>query len=291
MRRVVPWALAAIAVCACSSAGTTGDGGGASVSGDQAASDAASALCSRYNACSAFFVESEFGDVTSCTSALKAIVADSLSANGTAQTPADVEKCAAKIPSVSCDDAFNHNLPSECQPVAGPSANGAACADASQCQSAFCNKPANATCGACGAAPTTGAQCDKTQHPCKSSLTCKNGACATPDGAGASCTPGAKGDIFGSCDVLAGTYCDPRTSICAKINLVGAGQACLLVNGTVVLCSSKGACNAPQGATMGVCEAAAAPGANCDATNGPNCLRPAKCAGGVCKTPNAASCR
>jgi hypothetical protein len=326
MRRVIGPGFAAAVVAGVTAGVTACSGSTASVpsiSADQASSDAATALCAQFSSCSAFFIQSEFGDVTACAAAFKASLLNTLSAPGTSLTPTRLESCAQAIAGIACDDALGHNLPAACQATAGQLANGTPCGDSSQCQSAYCNKPRNMTCGACGAPPTTGATCDidddcpvgnvcfkgagatagssgtcvvqgasgaacdDTQHPCKATLTCKNGTCAAPDTT--TCTARSSGDLFGTCNTLGGEYCDPRTHTCAAVGMAATGQACLLVNGGVTLCSSNGTCSAPPG-TSGTCAAAAAPGASCDATNGPKCLQPSVCQGGVCVTPSAANC-
>jgi hypothetical protein len=317
---VVAAVAAGVAACSGSTASLP------SVSADQASSDAAAALCARFDACSAFYVQSAFGDVTSCTTALKAVLQNALAAPGTGGTPTKIEACAQAVPGVSCDDALGHNLPASCQAVAGQLANGAPCGDSSQCQSAYCNKAKGQTCGACAAPPTTGATCDvdddcpvgnvcfkaagatsgacvvqgaagaacdATQHPCKSTLICKSGVCSTPDAAGAPCTRAGASDTFGTCDMLGGEFCSFGGKTCTAIDMAPSGQACLFVNGLtggLTLCSASGTCTTSTGATSGTCTAAAPPGGSCDDTKGPKCQQPAVCQNGVCVTPDAANC-
>ena len=297
MRNVELWTVAAIALAACSS----GSGGGSSVSADQAAGDAAKALCNRFSSCSAFFIKLQYGDVDACASGAKASLKGALTANGTGATPAQAEACAAAIANASCDDAVGHNLPSACQSAAGQLASGAPCGDSSQCQTAYCHKGPNSTCGACAAAPAvgascnadgdcpsgnvctkagtcaapgaTGASCEPTQRPCKPTLVCKSGTCAAPDGAGAPCTKmtNAMGTTtLDTCDALAGLYCSAQgtAGTCVKIEFATAGQPCLLVGNALTLCSANGICNVPsRPATTGTCLPAAAPGATCTATS------------------------
>jgi hypothetical protein len=315
MRKLVLWAVPAMALAACSSSGSS------SVSADQAASDAATALCNKYNSCSAYFIQIVFGDVGTCAASLKSSLKNALAANGTGATPAEVEACSTAVSGTSCDDALGHNLPSACQPVPGKLANGAACGDSSQCQSAFCHLSANGTCGACAAAPANGASCntdsdcpaghmcsnagtcappgaagaacDPTQRPCKVTLTCKNGTCAASDQAGAACTKvTTAAGTSDNCDALAGLYCNGQAAsgTCAKIALATSGQPCGLVNNAATLCSANGTCKGTT-ATSGTCQAAAAAGGSCDATNGPSCAQPAICVNAVCTLPDPASCK
>ncbi|HLK35694.1 MAG TPA: hypothetical protein VKU41_03005 [Polyangiaceae bacterium] len=314
MRRVVRWMLAALAVAACSSSSGSKEG----PSAEQAATDVAKALCAKYSACSAYLVAAQFGDMATCASTVKASVVNTLGAPGTGQTPGNAEACATKVAGISCDDAFGHNLPSECQPAAGTLANGTACGDSSQCKSGYCNIAPTSTCGMCAAAPAAGAscmqdadcppgstcnasgacvvfgragaQCDSAQQPCLPTLTCKNGSCATPDALGAACASDPNGaSPYGSCDQLAGALCD-QSNMCVKVTLVGAGQPCGLLNGALTLCSANGGCVVPQNANSGVCQAAAAAGGSCDPANGPDCAPPGVCTNGACAAPSASAC-
>jgi hypothetical protein len=317
-------ALAVFAACSSSSSG----GGG--VSADQAAGDAAKAICQKFNGCSAFFIQLAYGDADACTASLTTSLKNTLAASGTGATPAQLEACAAAVPGTSCDDVVGHDLPSDCQAAKGTLAAGAPCGDSSQCTSAYCHLAAGTTCGACAAAPKSGdacnadadcpagntcnkagtcaapgaagATCDGTQHPCKPTLSCKGGTCATPDAAGAACTKttDATGStLTDSCDALAGLYCNAKGT-CVAIGLESAGQPCLLVNGALAVCSGNGTCNAATKlSTMGTCLAAAAPGASCTPKDGAqiaygvstgDCAAPAVCENGVCTTPDTASC-
>lgn len=129
-----------------------------------------------------------------------------------------------------------------------------------------------------------GATCDA-MHPCNSSLACKNGTCATPDAAGSGCTRPAFDPLFGTCDKLAGTFCN-ASSICEKANVAGAGANCMIGQSGVTLCSANGSCS---GITSGACKAAGAAGATCGGTN-PACEPSLVCSGGVCKTADPSTC-
>jgi hypothetical protein len=315
-------AASAITLAACSGSSTS-----SSVTADQAAGNAAGALCQKYDSCSAFFVQIAYGDVDACTAALKTTLASALAASGTGATPTQVAACATAVGTASCDQVLSHDLPSPCQPVAGQLAAGAACGDSSQCQSAYCHKGSGSTCGACAGAPSpgvacgadddcpagnvctkqstcappgaAGASCDPVQRPCKATLACKSGTCANPDPAGAPCTRTTTGATStDTCDALAGLYCNAQGT-CAKIGLAAAGQACLLVNGSLAACSANGTCNVPTMlSTSGTCLGAAAPGASCTAkgtgisyaVKSPDCAPPATCDNGVCTIPDAARC-
>jgi hypothetical protein len=298
-------ALGAIAaVVACSSSGGTSN-----VSAMQACTDAANAICTKLDACSDFLVQLSYGNVSACESAFVSGCTGSLSAKGTSWTGASMEACAQAVPGAACSDLLSNNAPMACRPAAGTLANGAACGDDAQCQSQYCNKGTDGTCGACGARSTggtcirdddcaygnqcvggkciipagSGAACSAAQ-PCGLTLVCKNGACATPDAAGASCSL-VTGSLFGTCDELAGNFCNLSMK-CQTINLAAAGASCGLGQNGVTACSASGSCTK---ATGGTCTAAVAPGATCDAVNN-KCAPPGECASGVCKVSDPSSC-
>jgi hypothetical protein len=323
IRTFTPWAATAVVLAACSGSGTTAS----TVTADQAATNAATALCAKYNTCSAFFIQLEYGDVGACTSAAKTALANALGAPSTGASPAQIADCATAIPGTSCDDVLSHNLPTSCQAVAGALATGTPCGDSSQCKSAYCHQATGTTCGACADPPAAGASCaadgdcpvgstcskggkcaspgaagascDPVNQPCKATLACKSGTCGTPDAAGASCTKATTNGIStDTCDSLAGLYCNAQGT-CAAIELATPGQPCLLVNGGLTTCSGNGTCNIPSKlATSGTCLAAAAPGASCTAkgtglsyaVSSADCAPPAICENGVCTVADAASC-
>jgi len=316
--RVSAALLAGAVLLACSSSS-----GGSSVSASTAASDGGNALCAKINTCSPFFIQVSYGDVATCATRVSATLLSALDANGTGWTPSGLEACVQAIPNVSCDDALGNSLPSLCQPV-GTLATGAACGDSSQCASSYCNLGAGGKCGTCAAAlggagaacyrngdcalgtvcvgadvtaspevqgacispGVSGATCDDKQR-CSEVLACSAGVCAQPAVVGATCTQ-TDTDFFGSCNELSGTYCTKATNgVCTQIPVVAAGQPCGLINGLLTTCSASGTC--PTSGSS--CVAPAADFANCDATNGPGCLAPAQCIGGVCTMPTPTSCQ
>jgi hypothetical protein len=113
---------------------------------------------------------------------------------------------------------------------------------------------------------------------------CTGGSCVAPAGAGMPCDPVAR-----NCDQTQGLYCHPMTRVCTAATFVGAGGSCGLVNNAYVGCSASGHCKITAG-LMGTCLAAAADGAACDSTAGPDCTPPAQCVAAVCKLPNPAGC-
>jgi hypothetical protein len=312
-------------VVACSGGG--GDGGGSSVTTAQAASDVSAALCARFEACSAFYVQISFGDVATCSSRENALFTGTLSAPGTGWTPAAVEACVKAIPGASCDDALGHNLPAACHPPAGQVANGGACGDNSQCTSGYCNLGPGGKCGTCAAAlgaagaacyrdddcafgtfctgddvtaspevagkctapGASGASCDA-DHPCSKTLACTQaGTCGAPSAEGDACAQGTVDPPFGNCDLLAGDICSKTNAgTCEKIGQATAGQPCGSVAGTPTICASSGKCaGAPPSTT---CMAPAADFGDCNTDNGPLCAAPAQCIGSICVVPTPDSC-
>jgi hypothetical protein len=317
MKRWIVGTIAAGAVAIGACGGSTSGVG--SVSAQQACTDVAAAVCTAVNTCSPILMQLEYGDVSTCEKRFTTTCTSSLSANGTGMTPADMEACAKAVAGEGCADIVSNNPPSACHAVVGQLANGTACSDPSQCQSQYCNRGTDGTCGACaargsgaachrdedceygqlcltptGAAATSvtpgaciepgasGATCDPA-HPCNKTLACKNGTCTTPDEAGATCVVGDTANPFGSCDVLKGALCQPLTRVCVAIGVASAGQPCGAINGGYTACSANGACNS------GTCEAAGMDGASCNGTT-MKCLPPAACSGGVCKLSDPSMC-
>ncbi len=310
--------LIGLMLLACSgSTESAGSTGGGSVSAAQAATDVATALCARIEACGPLLIRIAYGDTATCTSRTSGLFADTLAASGTGWTPSVAETCAKAIPAASCDDTLGHNLPSVCHAPAGQGALGGTCGDNSQCMSSYCNLGPGGKCGTCaaalgaagavcyrdddctygtrcvgqdlGATPaaagkcvtpgTSGAPCSASA-PCLQTLACINGVCGAPVGAAATCDQG--GSIFGSCGDLSGNYCSAKTGgTCTKIGFAPSGQPCGLVSGVLTACSGGGVCNIPT-ATSGTCVAPAADFGNCNGKAGPGCLSPATCIGGTC---------
>jgi hypothetical protein len=144
--------------------------------------------------------------------------------------------------------------------------------------------------GACTAPGKSGATCDD-KHPCLASLACNAGVCAQPVAAGATCSQTGT-NFFGSCNELAGNYCSMRTNgVCSTITLVSSGQQCGAINGALTTCEKTTKCPTPPGAATATCNDPAMDFGNCNQQNGPWCLTPAECIGGVCTLPAPASCK
>jgi len=274
-------------------------------SGDQAAQKQAEAICSKLLACSPSNFERSWPDVATCEAREKLAVEDALSANNTAQTPADVEQCANEIGAESCAQFLSDVMPPpHCMPPSGPGVDGSACGFAAQCKSAFCAIAPRSLCGRCQPQPTAGSSC--ANAGCGPTMRCVvprqvcqvpvavGGACSNnlPCGDGLACvgftisatgtcemqvtTLGAQCDRslqFGpDCNADDGLTCGTGNS-CVALPIVPPPQTCGAVSGVETECAAGAACG-----TFGNCIAPAADGASCGAF-GRTCVFPAVCTG------------
>jgi len=301
-----------------SSGGGSTDGGGAdssSLDPATACADLAAAYCAKFESCGQIPFELLVGDAGGCKARAAATCVAALGANGTSATAASTESCAQTLSSQSCDDFFNGKQSAACTVKAGTLADGAACGDDAQCKSAFCGKMGGSYCGTCAAAPAagakcvggrcgpglacgangncvapgdTGATCDA-NTPCKATLSCGGGKCTTPVATGATCDP--KQMTTAGCDAAQGNYCNAITNKCTKAIVATTNQQCGVARGELTLCAADGFCRVPMNMTQGVCVAAAADGASCDAMTGPICMAGAHCVSGKCVADDPGSCK
>jgi hypothetical protein len=293
--------------------GSAGDG---SMTADQACTHLVDNLCSKLEACAPFLIQIQFGNLMACKQRSQ-MICPSLLASGPGARSSNLEACAQAYAAVSCDDVVSNKPPGACD-FHGSAAAGAVCAVTAQCSAGrycsfsggkscgvcsplfgsggscsadsdcqsglVCPKPNNAATGSCTVPGAQGAACDGT-HTCLATLGCSAGTCTPTLGPGAQCS------TTQPCDsLLRGLYCN-RLNLCAQITTVAPGVACgLFADGTARFCSAGGKCKMADGAATGTCEAPAADGASCDATNGPLCLAPALCINGACTLPDPASC-
>lgn len=314
---IAPVVLSAVLGCSGSTAdvGGSADGGADSasaVSADQAATDAANALCARYDACAPLYMEA-FGGKTTCATRMKGTASAILSAPGTSTTPATLEACAQAIAGATCADVLGRSLPDVCRAKPGALADGAACGDDGQCKGTRCKIPANGTCGTCGAPSAVGGACAvdddcapglactnqacakyraegevcDAARPCRPDLACSGGACVARKAVGDACT--SDPDI---CDNLHGAFCNATSGKCEAVTFTPSGT-CGLVASHLVACSGAGATCRGIAPPMyqGTCVAGAADGTACDEANGPKCQAPAVCSGGTCKLVDPAACK
>jgi hypothetical protein len=293
------WTLTVL--CGCSTAA----GGSNTAARGSAAGDVATATCDRLQACSPVLgLQMPYGDASTCTERQTVLYSSLLTASGTGWTSAGLEACAAAIPTLTCSDFLNHNLPAVCHPF-GQLRNGALCADGTQCQSGTCLIDATTTpttgCGTCGPALTGlqacnadsdcawGSACLNLPMPrcgpldaagascagfntCLRGLACVDGQCGSTKPAGQPCTGNSECDLYG------GFACG---GTCAPLPVVSAGQPCGFIGNANLStqCESSGFCSSGNG---GTCQAALNDGAACDAMTGPRCLAPAQCIANVC---------
>jgi hypothetical protein len=307
--------LTAASFAGCSGSGSGGTGGGSGggsgtgggtgmVTADQACGDFATAFCGKFNTCYPFLITVTYGDMGTCATRVKLGCTAQNAANGTGATPTNIEACKAAVPGIACTDILDNTTPSACN-FKGTLSNGTACGDNGQCSSGFCNInsgtcgacaaiiPAGSSCtnggcdtgltcagGVCKAPGAAGATCSDTA-PCKGSLVCKSGTCATPQtSAGGTCSPTAS-----DCQLASGIFCN-QNSVCANIDTAAAGDPCGVVAGALTVCKGSGACM--SSGLSGTCASPKADGASCGTND--KCLPPASCVGGVCKLPNPSSC-
>jgi hypothetical protein len=226
---------------------TTGGGGASSATGTKACNDEAAAVCSLRDTCSPGYSNKvSYGSESVCQTRTAQTCINGLDANGTGNTAALIEACAAAYPSEMCADYFDSNPVTACQAPAGTLTTGAACGTNAQCTSGYCHVTPTTTCGTCQPLPVAGAAC-MVQADCG-----RDPACAIPN-----------------IDVAdAGV---PTEGVCAA--WVPSGGACLTGYNP---CEAGLACvgDDPTKMTMGTCQAAGATaGAACQTTRAtmPNC--------------------
>ena len=303
-------------------------GCGSSLTADQACTHEAQARCSQLMTCSPADFQRRWPDLDTCETREKLACSDGLAAPGTAATPKTADACATALAAQTCADFLNDVPPPEaCLTQSGATADGGACAFASQCKSGFCAIASDALCGTCQEIPAAGASCttngcgqamscvaaslqceapvalggacSKTQ-PCASGLACvgatttTTGTCQTQvTSLGAFCDHTLK--TAPNCDPNAGLTCDSTSSMCTTEPIVPAPAPCGTIQGIDNACAGGATCYGS--ATTMTCVAPAADGAACDTVNGPDCLTPAKCVSpttggttGTCQLPGSMAC-
>ncbi|MDB4995583.1 MAG: Thiamin-phosphate pyrophosphorylase, partial [Myxococcaceae bacterium] len=266
------------AACSSSSSGPTNE---------EVATKYSTNICARYAACSPTLITIAFGDVTACEASTKRSALVAVAAPQTGLTAAKGLECADKIPALSCADLFDGKVPPECTLIKGGIANGTACGESGQCQSGFCAKAVDNTCGSCAIPPTAGQSC--ANGDCPTGLKCISGTCQAPGTAGSPCNANqpcglaftcfngkcqAAGKVGDACDFQAKTApaCDLFQSgaicqngkTCEALNIGKTGDTCgFIVNGTdtkYVACGAPSYCAKKSTEQSGVCAARAAEG-------------------------------
>jgi hypothetical protein len=258
--------------------------------------DYAQNFCARYLSCAPYDLQRIFGNEATCRDRV------TLSCN-LAELPGTAwpsKACADAYQSLSCDN-FNNNLqPAACL-APGALADGASCADETQCQGRRCIVVQGTACGKCGSkrlmnepclsdescvqglvcppsktctAPGgSGTPCDA-NHPCQAQLACRGGTCAARGAAGDACQAGR------DCDSFNGVGCNGSQGMCRAFT--SADDCQTAADGSFHVCFQSGFCQAGTYQCLFV----AHDGDPCSADQGPNCLLPAQCVGGKCTVPN-----
>jgi hypothetical protein len=307
LKLVMTLFLSGFVVASCS--GSTAS----SISADDACADFSTAACEKFNSCAPILVRVSYGDLATCQTRVKPDCKANLAAPGTSATPERMAACTSEYKNVSCSDLVGGTAPPSCLPTKGAVANGGACGDDSQCQSAFCGKDGDKQCGSCAVQPAAGSacvnnkcpsglgcssnvcvkrgasgdSCDPLKQPCQSGLDCVGGKCVASGKAGDTCDSAQK-DAPG-CDILQGVLCVAKKCELAKV--VNAGERCGFVDGAPILCGGNQYCKTDPGKADGICAAKAKDNAGCDAKNGPECEAPAKCLDGLCKLAAPETCK
>ena len=298
--------------------GTDGGGkdGGSTVTADQGCADLAGAYCDKLFGCALLYADITYGDAAKCKERLKTSCLGSLSSTGVAETPPMTEACSKQVSSTACEDLLAKKPLDKCVPAPGAVADGSACGDPEQCASTFCAYGKDSICGTCAPVPkvgdacvnlqcgrdlncvlgkcqrpgTSGEACSSRDTPCAPGLSCFGGKCVKGGGPGAACD---KVEVDNpDCDGTQGVFCNPATKVCQKALEAKAGEACGLSGSDYKVCVGASVCKLAAGAFSGTCIAPAADGAACSAgSDGPGCLQPAYCIGGVCKLADAKSCK
>ena len=301
---------------ACSSSGnggTTGAGSGGSTGADAGVPPAldstayANAFCDRFSACAPTRLNNAFGSLAACQTRFKLDFDTFLSLPDTGWTSAAIAACAAALRAQSCPDFNDLKVVAACN-VPGRRATGQACASGDQCVSLRCT--GTGSCGTCSprvgarascsadsdctpplvcTTPATGTgtcvmpvdlagTCDPASAPCRYSLSCRDGACATPGAANVPCEDGE------DCDNRHGLLCNFSTFVCAAASPSTTTCGAPASNGIIQYCPASGYCSA-----SGTCIAAAADNRPCSST-GPLCTFPAECINGTCTLPTVTDC-
>jgi len=307
-------------LCSCASANssyTGADGplsdGGTSLTVSQACTKLAAAVCDRLSQCSPYQLQLYYGDQPGCVTRVQLTCAPYVQLNGSSWTPDRLTACAAGYRNGTCADYFATGGPPACRPQPGTLADGAACANSNQCQSAFCSIGVS-SCGTCVTPALAGAVCDSSK-PCALGLSCVNSKCAAAADSGQACgsgkpacqtglycqssvcapqlaagTPCDPASLVAQCNPLLGLSCNSTTRTCQASQVVGAGQACGTTGTTTVLCSGGGTCSGTG--TSRKCAVAAKDGQSCGVAAGnASCESPATCVSGVCSIFDPATCK
>jgi hypothetical protein len=286
---------------------------------NQGCVDYATAICVRGAECSTRLGKINNVNLEACITSRAQTCELSTVAPDTNWRQETASACAQALSAAACDAVLDGPLPSSCLP-AGNRGLGAACADAYQCQSLFCNRPTARDCGVCapvhkeGEACDGGSLCDGGLH-CAGLGTCAplrklNEACdlnfscgSTLACSGGTCQPPAVGQPCASmyaCAIESLQACDFDTMSCLSINYsvnkVGDSCGVDFLTGAIIACEQSGYCKIEGNQNFGVCRARPKEGEPCAVVSGEDgavyqyCLSPTTCIAGICQIFDRASC-
>ena len=300
--------------------GSSGGGASDGPVTEQTLEAVASSFCDRIASCYGdFFVKAFIGDTATCKSRLALEIKASVRGPGVQIKDAEAAACKSAVDAAACNTLLADGV-KECD-FRGTLADGAACANDSQCTSGGCYVDAKTSCGKCGARAAEGADCTSSKcarglscsvakkcakfvaeggtcdanTPCEVSLACIAGKCGKGLAAGAPCknamneTP---------CSSSAGLYCKPPSAAvadgtCTTFTVATTNQLCgITLQPAVDFAFCEGSqCVGAMGTTKGKCQAFLADGVACDAAKPPDCQFPAKCRNGKCAVLDPTVCK
>ena len=273
---------------------------------EQACERDAESYCNKTAACSAFALQSFWGDLETCKKRDVLWYMATLRLGDTGNTPDSFWTCSDAVDAQSCED-FNAAVAAPgCQFKPGKRALGRGCSNGAQCDTLHCDIVDNAACGVCATKAPIGAVCD-VNSDCASGARCRQQKCVPEVGEGAACDGqtavcaysntclgatcrkpflvGAPCDpMFDACDYgTFGAVCDGQTKTCkAVVKLAAYGQPCGVIDNVPVDCAAFGSCGVDTpDATVGSCIPPTPDGAACDSNS--LCFWPSSCSGGVCR--------
>lgn len=322
---VLAWTVVSGIVLACGGSGaSSSNAADAAVANgavtDQTLEAIAGSFCDRIAACYGdFFVKAFIGDTATCKSRLQIEVKGSAKGAGVQITDAEAATCKAAVDTAACNTLLADGV-KECD-FRGTLADGAACANDSQCTSGACYVDAKTNCGKCGARAAEAADCTSskcargltcsaankcvktvaeggacdTNTPCELSLSCISGKCGKGLANGAPCKNAANQT---PCDGFTGLYCRPPSATvadgtCTPFTVATANELCGVTLQPAVdysFCENS-QCVGATSTTRGTCKSFLADGAACDATKQPDCQFPAKCRNGKCAMLDPTVCK
>ena len=306
-------------VLACGGSSSNGANGPVKVT-DKTLGAIADSFCDRIAACYGdFFVKALMGDTATCKFRLELEVKASAKGPGVQIEDAEAARCKAAVDAAACNTLLADGV-KECD-FRGTLADGAACANDSQCTSGGCYVDAKTDCGKCGTRAAEGADCTSsrcarsltcsaankcvktvaeggacdTNIPCEPSLSCIRAKCGKGLASGAACK---NAENETPCDGFAGLFCKPPSATvadgtCAPFTVATANQLCgVTLQPTVDYAFCKNSqCVGATSTTRGTCKSFLEDGAACDATKQPDCQFPAKCRNGKCAMLDPAFCK